>query len=604
MRKDIYSYAIPMALFLILLSLTGCNKNETIEGVMKPVIELDSEDGIYTVKVGRQLTFAPTFRNVADAVIEWSMDGEILSRGQVFTYVWQEEGTYYITLTATNEGGTAQEEIRVEVMGLTPPVVSLFLPDGGLKLLPGALYTFTPDIQHADMEGFEIEWYLNDELVSHDTSYTFVAETPGTYDMKIIASNIDGTTTREFSFEVVEDMPRSVSFLPPSYFQTSTDRYTFPGRPVFLTPALADFTSPSFRWEVDGDPVEFDGDTYKFTTDTPGEYTVKVIVTESSRARRRLSTDDSYKRICRSVRMTGDYMANVKVICVDATEESRRRAATPSSSKDCDKIYEWVPAPGQFINEAAMGGAEATHESAKAWAAECLTSNTPVSLGAFGGYMIVGFDHSVPLDPSGAYDFEVGGNAFASGAGDSNEPGIVWVMQDVNGNGLPDDEWYELKGSEYDASETYKNYAVTYYRPESPAMDVNWSDNRGATGVVDYVGEFHKQAYYYPAWIEADTYTLYGSRLKARNYYDESTGRWSNSPFDWGYVDNYGSDNVESARGQWTGLHISNAVFADGSEVGLQYIDFIKVQTGVQAKSGRLGELSTEVAGFRDASLK
>ena len=40
--------------------------------------------------------------------------------------------------------------------------------------------------------------------------------------------------------------------------------------------------------------------------------------------------------------------------------------------------------------------------------------------------------------------FAIQGNAFDS----SNEPGIVWVMQDVNGNGLPDDEWYELRGSE------------------------------------------------------------------------------------------------------------------------------------------------------------
>ena len=69
-------------------------------------------------------------------------------------------------------------------------------------------------------------------------------------------------------------------------------------------------------------------------------------------------------------------------------------------------------------------------------------------LGGWGGYIVVGFDHSI--ENKGGYDFSIKGNAFDS----SNEPGIVWVMQDVNGDGLPNDEWYELKGSEYGKPET------------------------------------------------------------------------------------------------------------------------------------------------------
>ena len=36
------------------------------------------------------------------------------------------------------------------------------------------------------------------------------------------------------------------------------------------------------------------------------------------------------------------------------------------------------------------------------------------------------------------------------------------------------------------------------------------------------------------------------------------------------------------------------------TEANLQYIDFIKVQCGVLAKSGWLGEVSTEVFSFED----
>ena len=42
-------------------------------------------------------------------------------------------------------------------------------------------------------------------------------------------------------------------------------------------------------------------------------------------------------------------------------------------------------------------------------------------------------------------------------SGGSSEPGIVLVSKDTNGNGLADDEWYELAGSEYNSPATTKN---------------------------------------------------------------------------------------------------------------------------------------------------
>ena len=59
-----------------------------------------------------------------------------------------------------------------------------------------------------------------------------------------------------------------------------------------------------------------------------------------------------------------------------------------------------------------------------------------VSLGGFGGYIVVGFDHSIQASGGyGGYDFSITGNQFSG----SSEPGVVWVMPDENGNGEPDD---------------------------------------------------------------------------------------------------------------------------------------------------------------------
>ena len=42
----------------------------------------------------------------------------------------------------------------------------------------------------------------------------------------------------------------------------------------------------------------------------------------------------------------------------------------------------------------------------------------------------------------------------------------------------------------------------------------------------------------------------------------------------------------------------------DGLPIHLKYIDFVKVQVGVNTKSGWLGEVSTEVLGFYDYNMK
>jgi len=47
-------------------------------------------------------------------------------------------------------------------------------------------------------------------------------------------------------------------------------------------------------------------------------------------------------------------------------------------------------------------------------------------------------------------------------------------------------------------------------------------------------------------------------------------------------------------------LDISNAVDCTGESVELDFIDFVKIQCAVQAKSGWLGELSTEVCGISE----
>ena len=201
-------------------------------------------------------------------------------------------------------------------------------------------------------------------------------------------------------------------------------------------------------------------------------------------------------------------------------------------SRYITEVYEYRPAPGQFVNIMPLYEEGDTEEDMCRKARESIsgTNDIMISLGGYGGYVTFGFDHTVVNVP-GQKDFKILGNAFyadanpnpsAPDSGGSCEPGIVMVSIDQNNNGLPDDEWYQLKGSEYGKPQTVEDYAVTYYRPSGAGMPVRWSDNRGGEGEVPY-NNFHRQEFYYPQWIEAQSYTLYGASLAPNTYTDTST---------------------------------------------------------------------------------
>lgn len=292
------------------------------------------------------------------------------------------------------------------------------------------------------------------------------------------------------------------------------------------------------------------------------------------------------------------------VITIDF-DDKYYRAATQTSVAECNAVLEYLPAPGQFIGDKKTGGftgEELTASAANEYALGRFREGKFVSLGGFGGYVIVAFDHSV--DNIEGYDIAVVGNAFEG----SSEPAVVWVMQDRNGDGKANDGWYELKGSEFESDKTLRNYSVTYYRPKEAASSVKWTDSESQSGEVDYLAAYHSQPSYYPAWITSDSYTLSGSCLEARNYDKSGNGTmWIQPAYDWGYTDNYSAvDRVSIVGGKSLNanlLDIANAVDGEGKAVDLKYVDFVKIQTAVNAKSGWLGELSSEVVGVFDYRL-
>lgn len=283
------------------------------------------------------------------------------------------------------------------------------------------------------------------------------------------------------------------------------------------------------------------------------------------------------------------------------------------------KVYEYRPAPGQFVNTMPEYEPGDTEETMRRKAEENIsgTNDVMISLGGYGGYIVFGFDHTV-MNVAGKKDFLILGNAFYSDLpdyqekkGGSCEPGIVMVSFDENQNGVPDDAWYELAGSEYYSPETVKDYRITYTRPDEnkepvPDMDqqmsdatyIAWQDNLGESG---YIAKniYHPQSYY-PGWLPDDKLVFGGSRLK-RNGMDESgTGRYFVLySYPWGYVDNHPNDKKDL-----NSFDIGWAVDGGGNPVHLRGVDFVKVYTGVNQYCGWIGETSTEIIRAQDLHIE
>ena len=245
------------------------------------------------------------------------------------------------------------------------------------------------------------------------------------------------------------------------------------------------------------------------------------------------------------------------------------------------EVVEFLPAPGQFVNE---GYTATTMAEACAYAQGRFEERLFVSLGGFGGYIVVKF--KTPIANSDNFNFGIYSNSFST----SSEPGIVWVAQDANGNGVADDEWFELCGSESGKETTVQNYSVTYSRTDDETK-IAWRDSEGVSGIIER-NNAHKQDYF-PAWVESAEYTLTGTLLPDNAVWRDE---WELPPLGWGYADNFSA--LDSSYRGPNMFRISNARTADGEAVNLSHIDFVKVQTAMNVVHSSIGETSTEVSGF------
>ncbi|PIC99955.1 DUF4430 domain-containing protein [Sporosarcina sp. P29] len=278
---------------------------------------------------------------------------------------------------------------------------------------------------------------------------------------------------------------------------------------------------------------------------------------------------------------------------IDSKGQNIKRVFYLSYSKV--KAIEFVPAPGQYTN-----GSYTTDAVKKIRS----KNGGLLSLGGFGGYLVVEFEEPIKNDPLNPYgiDFTVFGNPFEVNGKPgiyNQEPGAVEVAVHKDG------PWYHLAGSEYKNDDTYTDYEVTYWNPAGQSENAGkWFDNKGREGLLG--GRRYPSPDQFPT-VNQEKYTLSG--VSILNNFSASEIGTEKKQISYGYVDSIPvlNTNYEQPNNPYTtpiqgsggdAMDISWAVDEHGKPIHLEEIKYVKVYSAINKFSGNLGEVSTEISGM------
>ena len=267
------------------------------------------------------------------------------------------------------------------------PVISGI--DKTYTIVEGRKLELSPTIENGNNATYL--WQLDGEEVAQTPNYVFEESNPGEYTLILKVGNESGTDEAKTSITVgAKDMTIEgaahtlISLELPDYMKGNGD----------------------LAWSV----LEAPSELYRFSQMNAEEAPL-FIAAEVGTYLMQVSS--------------GDINGEVTIIVSENENELSSYIAN---------VFDYLPAPGQFVNKMPVYEEGDTHEDMVAKVAEKITGENSgfITLGGWGGYVTFGFDHTI-VNVAGKQNFRIEGNGFTN----SSEPGIVMVSYDANGNGEP-----------------------------------------------------------------------------------------------------------------------------------------------------------------------
>ena len=219
-----------LAITILFLTIS-CNIDNVLTGDLAPEITFENNNGVFRVKQGRTITISPKYNNVENAQYCWSQGSEVLSTEPELVYSNDIVGQYYITLTVTTPSAQEERDLRIDVVELEIPWVSLPNAEEGFIISTDSELRLNPSVKDCSIET-AFCWYIDDTPVSQEQNYIFSSEVTGEFAAKFVARNEDGADSLTFAIAVClrEDLPMGWSFDQTEYNYSS-------GRSIKISPA-------------------------------------------------------------------------------------------------------------------------------------------------------------------------------------------------------------------------------------------------------------------------------------------------------------------------------------------------------------------------------
>lgn len=249
-------------------------------------------------------------------------------------------------------------------------------------------------------------------------------------------------------------------------------------------------------------------------------------------------------------------------------------------------VFEYLPGEGQFVNDPnfndplralgpPIGGGTLDPDESKL-----------VTLGNHGGSITLGFAVTVWDDPTNPWGLDaiVFGNAFYLGGNPNlrfGEAGVIEIAFDLNGNGVPDDPWYLIPGSDLpEPMEQQRN--GFFLLPDDPyafppILNLHNDGREAFLGYGDMTPVLRLGD------LDGDN-VVDDFEMTAEVFYTVP-----DDPFEVGV--SLGSGGGDAFDIAWAVDPLTN------EPAGLRGFDFIRISTGADGDFGQFGEVSTEIGG-------
>jgi len=264
-------------------------------------------------------------------------------------------------------------------------------------------------------------------------------------------------------------------------------------------------------------------------------------------------------------------------------------------------VVEYRPAPGQFVHNPLFNDPQSALGPPSGGGTSTPNNESIMTLGGFGGYIVLAFDHTVLDDPMNAFgvDAIVFGNAhWVSGNSQRHwaECATIEISLDENGNDESDDVWYLIPGSHLpnplavwrkawldDGAQTWAFELPADIFSPVPLMNPNTDGvNEGIYGYAEYT----------PTLVLGDTNSdniVDAPSISAEEFYARP-----DDPLTVGITPRSGGGDA---------FDIAWAVDpATGNAAELHGFDFVRITTGVEFDKPPFGERSAEIDAVADVA--